>query len=102
MFTYDRDPITNSGVSWREEGRNRICTNISEISGIRETLNVSTDASRSTDTQKKHTRNFTSSLGDLVKRGWAAVHSTSEPWFTFYPLNYTAPISYAVHFTEKF
>ena len=52
--------------------------------------------------QKKTYRDFSSSSGDLVKRGWAAVHSTAEPRSTFYPLNYTALLSYAVHFTEKF
>ena len=34
-------------------------------------------------TQKKTYKDFSSSLGDLVKRGWAAVHSTAEPWSTF-------------------
>ena len=52
--------------------------------------------------QTKTFKDFSSSLNDLVKRGWAAVHSTSEPCSTFYPLNYTALLSYAVHFTEKF
>ena len=33
--------------------------------------------------------------------GGAAVHSTAEHWSTFYPSNYTALLSHAVHFTAK-
>ena len=51
-------------------------------SRIRETPNLLTDANRSTDTEKTY-KDFSSSLGDLIKQGWAAVHSTAEPWSTF-------------------
>ena len=33
--------------------------------------------------QKKINRDYSSSLGDLVKRRLAAVHFTAEPWSTF-------------------
>ena len=33
--------------------------------------------------QKKTYKDFSSSLGDLVKQGWATVHSTAEHWSTF-------------------
>ena len=52
--------------------------------------------------QKKTYKGFSSYLGDLVKRGWAAVHSTAEHRSKFYQLNYTALLFYAVHFTEIF
>ena len=32
---------------------------------------------------KEKYKDFNSSLRDLVKRGWAAVHSTAEHWSTF-------------------
>ena len=46
-------------------------------SRIRETQNLSTDAKRSTDTEKTY-KDFSSTSGDLVRRGWAAVNSTAE------------------------
>ena len=33
--------------------------------------------------QKKTYMDFSSSLEDLVKQGWAAVHFTAEHWFAF-------------------
>ena len=32
---------------------------------------------------KKTYNDFSSSFGDLAKRGWAAVHYTAEHWSTF-------------------
>ena len=46
-------------------------------SRIRETTNLSTDANRSIDTER-NIQGFFSSLGNLLNRGWAAVHSTAE------------------------
>ena len=50
-------------------------------------------------TQKKTYKDFSSSLGDLVKRGWAAVHSTAEHWSTFLSieLHYTSFLCSALH-----
>ena len=53
-----------------------------EKSRIRETPNLSTNANRSTDTEKK-LQGFSSSFGDLLKQGWAALHSTAEHLSTF-------------------
>ena len=50
--------------------------------------------------QKKTHKDFSSSSENMVKGGWAAVHSTTG--LHFYPLNYTALFSYAVTFNEKF
>ena len=60
-------------------------------SRIRETPNLPTDANISTDTEKTY-KDFSSSLRDLIKRGWAAVHFTLQrsTGLHFYPLNYTA------------
>ena len=51
--------------------------------------------------QKKTYKDFSPSSGDLVKRGWDAVHSTAENRPKFYPLNYTALFPNALHFTEN-
>ena len=51
---------------------------------MRERPNISNNANRSTDTKtKQKNKDFSSFLGDLVKRGWAAVHSTAEHWSIF-------------------
>ena len=50
-------------------------------SRIKETLNLLTNANRISNTDFKKNKSF--SLGDLVKRGLAAVHSTAEHWSTF-------------------
>ena len=46
-------------------------------SRIRETPNLSTVANRSIDTEK-NIKGLSSSSGDLVNRGWAALHSTAK------------------------
>ena len=51
-------------------------------SRIREKTNFSSNANRSTDTEKTY-KDFSSTLGDLVKRRWAAVHSTAEQRSSF-------------------
>ena len=49
--------------------------------------------------QKKTYNDFSSSLGDLVKRGIAAVHSTAENWSTFLyiELHWTSFLCSALH-----
>ena len=52
-------------------------------SRTRETLNISTDANESTDTEKKNIQGFFFFFRDLIWRGWAAVNFTAEHRSTF-------------------
>ena len=74
-------------------------SNIKKIPRIRESPNLSTDAERRTDTNR-NIRIFFFFRGFGLEGG-AALHSTAEHWYTFYPSNYTALLSHAEHFTAK-
>ena len=66
---------------------------------IRETPNRSTDANRSTDTEKNKQGFFF-----FFRRfggGGLLCPLQQSPGLHFYPLNYTALLFYAVHFIEK-
>ena len=59
-----------------------------------------TDAYRSTDT-KNHTRIFLLLWGIWLNGGGLLCALQQSTGLYFYPLNYTALLSYAVHFTEN-
>ena len=70
-------------------------------SHIRETPNLLTNANRSTDTEEKNTRIALLRWGIWLSGGGLLCNLQQSPGLHFYPLNYTALLSYAMHFTEK-
>ena len=73
-----------------------------EKSRIQETPNLSTDAIRSTDTEKNIQGFFLLLWGICLSGSGLLCTLQQSPGLHIYPLNYTALLSYAVHCTEKF